>query len=550
MTGTIFRDVRTWALLGGALVLLAMVRSALPGSVPAAHPGSQESVEFQVVDDRSGGRQLLIRSGGGLIRYTEELEGALFPSSSDHAALLVRGNARRTERLVSIPTSLKWRRPMPVQPSAMVVRAAAEDAQGRMGPERIHTVPLLDHGALHVLSLVLPEGALFDADSGIYVVGNAMLHGVHAEDIEYEDDPRWWKYPGNFHGRGKDWERKGRIQLMAPDGKELLQTPVRLRMNGQLTRAFPQHALRVLFDTPLADPLFEGDGPGIRAVILRAAGNDQVKAFMRDALLQSACAGSSSEGSGALSCAVYVNGAYWGVHHLRHRMDEREIGRRHGIKAKQVAFVEEYEGSLTGEWRYIKDLKALVAGAKTWDGRDTSFVHSLGKQLDLDAFLEYMAIMLYVDNRDWPRTNTKFWRRIDDTSTGKGGAWKPVLQDLDLAFGAIAAPTADPWAHLRATSSPISTLFQAMMRSSAWEARFREIMLDLLSSRFAEERMVAQVDSMEALLAPEMARHTARWRKPADMQQWKQEVAVLRDFAQRRPEVLRRLLSEQPTPLP
>jgi hypothetical protein len=321
-------------------------------------------------------------------------------------------------------------------------------------------------------------------------------------------------------------------------------------MNGQLTRAFPQHALRVLFDEPLADPLFEGDGPGISAVILRAAGNDQTKAFMRDALLQSACAGSSSEGSGALSCAVYVNGAYWGLHHLRHRVDEREIGRRHGIKAKQVAFVEEYEGSLTGEWRYIKDLKALVAGAKTWDGRDTSFVHALGKQLDLDAFLEYMAIMLYVDNRDWPRTNTKFWRRVGDATSGHDERWRPVLQDLDLAYGAIATPTADPWQHIRSASSPMTTLFHALMRSPEWNARFKGVMLDLLDTRFAEERMVAQVDSMEALLAPEMGRHTARWRKPANVALWKQEVAVIRDFARRRPEVLRRLLSEQSTPLP
>ena len=551
MTGMIFRDVRTWALLGVAAGLLAMVRSALPSTVSAILPGSQERVEFQMVEGQGRGRQLLVRSSEGKrVQYSEDLEGPLTPSSSDQVTLPLHGNARRTDRLVSIPTSLKWRRPMPGQPSAMVVRAAALDELGRSGPERIHTMPLVDHGHLHVLSLIASEGALFDPDSGIYMVGNAMLHGVHAEDIEYEDDPRWWKYPGNYHGRGKEWERSARIQLMAPDGQELLQAPVRLRVNGQLTRAFPQHALRVLFDSPLPDPLFEGDGPGLQAVILRAAGNDQVKAFMRDAVLQSACAGTSVEVSKALSCVVYINGAYWGVHHLRHRMDEREIARRHGINAKQVVFVEERDGSLTGEWNYIRHLKELVVRAKTWDGKDPTFVNSLSEQLDLDAFLEYMAFMLYVDNRDWPMTNAKFWRRVGTPAIGSDSLWRPVLQDLDLAFGAVAPPTSDPWQHVHATRSSMTGLFQALMRSPEWNSRFREVMLDLLSTRFAEERMVAQVDSMHALLAPEMERHTARWRKPTDAEHWEQEVEVLRDFAKRRPEILRRLLSEQPTPLP
>jgi hypothetical protein len=551
MTGMIFRDARTWILLVAGMLVLAMVQRALPSDGPNAAATSLERVEFSIANEQEGSAQLVIRSmADGQVQYSEELEGPLTHMSTDKATLPIQGNARRTERLVSIPTSLKWRRPMPGQPSAMVVRAAPVDKYGVRGTERIHTIPLVDHGGLHVLSLVVPEGALFDPDSGIYVVGNAMLHDVHAEDIEYEDDPKWWKYPGNFHGRGKDWERSGTLQLLAPGGRELLQYPVDLRINGQLTRAFPQHALRILFDESLPDLIFEDDRPGIRAVILRTAGNDQVKAFMRDALLQSACAGSAAEVSRALSCVVYVNGAYWGVHHLRHRMDEREIARRHGIRAKEVVFVEENDGSLAGEWHYVKHLKELVVMAKAWNGTDPGFITTLGEQLDLDAFLEYMAIMLYVDNRDWPRTNTKFWRKGGEATSGHDALWRPVLQDLDLAFGAIAPPTADPWQHIRTSHSSMTTIFLALMRSPEWHARFQGIMLDLLDTRFAESRMVARIDSMEALLAPEMVRHAARWRKPAGIVRWKQEVDVLRDFAKQRPGVLRRMLSEQSTPLP
>lgn len=553
MAVRLFRDGRSWVLLGIALLSLGAVHLTLPDNKELPLSGSREEVIFEVQQAGDAEHELEVRStGGGALRISLEPEGPLGVANADRIRLPVLGNARRTDRLVCIPTSLKWRRPMPGQPSAMLVRAAAVDELGRMGPERFHTVPIVDHGGLPLLSLLVAESSLFDPDSGIYVVGNAMLHGVHAEGIDYATDTRWWKYPGNYHGRGKEWERPGRMQLLSADGQELFQGPLRLRINGQLTRAFPQHALRLLFDEPLSTTLFANDdgAAGYHALVLRGAGNDQMKAFMRDAFLQRLCAGGRVEVADALSCVVYINGAYWGLHHLRHRMDEREIARRHGLPAKEVVFVEELDGSLSGEWRYIDPLKGLVSQAREGKGGEASFIESMGLQLDLDAFLEYMAIMLYVDNRDWPRTNVKFWRRTGASALEKDGLWRPVIQDLDLAYGAISLPTSDPWAHIRSRNSPMIILFEALMQSPEWKERFRTILLDMLSGRFAEERVILQVDSMAALLAPEMDRHTARWRKPASKAHWLVEVEVLRDFARRRPATLRDLLDQGAPPHP
>lgn len=547
MVRRFFLDGRAWALFALLVTAFGLIFYALPDQVGPSFEGGLDEVRFDVLRDSAGTAHLIIRSvEGGRLRISENIEGPLDPLSVDRVILPVRGNVLRTEHLVSIPSGLKWRRPFLGQPSAMVVRATAMDELGRKGAVRFHTVPTVDHGELPVLSILVPEGALFDPDTGIYVVGNAILYGVHAQGIEYKSDPRWWKYPGNYHGRGKEWERRANMQMIAPDGTEMFQEAVRLRINGQLTRAFPQHALRVLFDEPLSAQLFDSrDDVGLRAMVVRSAGNDQVKAFMRDAVLQRACSGGLVEVADARTCVVYINGAYWGLHHIRHRMDEREIARRHGIAAKEVAFVEVIDGNLMGEWEHIKTLKRLATTARNLNEEDSEFLASMGQVVDIDAFLEYMAIMLYVDNRDWPRTNTKFWRRTGKAAKEQDGLWRPILQDLDLSFGANAPPTADPWEQARDLGSPFTHLLRALLYSPEWRARFHVVLRELLAGRLATTNVLAEVDAMVALLEPEMERHIARWRKPESFQLWTGEVEVMRKYARHRQVTMERMLIER-----
>ncbi len=169
----------------------------------------------------------------------------------------------------------------------------------------------------------------------------------------------------------------------------------------------------------------------------------------------------------------------------------------------------------------------------------------LEEQLDVEAFLEYMAIMFYMDNRDWPDNNVRLWRSTDGSTDGR---WRPIIQDLDLAFGAHMPASADPFPHFKSTPSPIGTLFLRMMQDEGLRQRFHATAEELLSTRFAAEHVIARVDSMEALLAPEMDRHTARWRKPSNAEQWRSEVQKLRDFAGARPDALRAILKATPIP--
>ncbi|HRD51401.1 MAG TPA: CotH kinase family protein, partial [Flavobacteriales bacterium] len=317
---------------------------------------------------------------------------------------------RAIARALATPTAIQWRHPKPGLPEALVVRAAQGDGARLHGPYAMRTYLFARH-ELPIVSISLASDDWLGADRGIAVPGNGALRAAHAVARSYAIDPKWWKYPGNYHGRGKAWERSARMQLIAADGEEMLQAGLSVRINGQMTRGFPQHALRLMFDEPLAaGPFVTGDGAGSRALVLRAAGNDQVKAMMRDAFQHRLCEGLPFGTSKALTCATYINGAYQGVYHLRQRLDEHEMARRLGVSAKRITIIEDKNVLYRGDTADVLRFSRLMGATERWDARDPAWLNTLESRLDVDGFLSYMASQMILGNMDWPRQNVKYWR--------------------------------------------------------------------------------------------------------------------------------------------
>jgi len=291
----------------------------------------------------------------------------------------------------------------------------------------------------------------------------------------------------------------------------------------------------------LRGPLFaDGDGAGTASLVLRAAGNDQVKAMMRDAYQHSPCAGMPFDVSRALPCVVYINGAYWGVHHLRQRMDEQELARRHGIPAKRITILEDRAEVYRGDSADARSFMRLVQRTEQWNGTDPAWIDSLNAQLDLEGYLVYMASQMILGNMDWPRQNVKYWRYNGPPGkqAPQDGRWYFIMGDSDLGFGANTPASGDMFAKVRPKNAPISRLFMAMMRSIVLRDRFVAHAQAVILGPLSPDRCATTLEKFVGLLAPEMERHTARWRKPLDVEAWQHEVRVMRDYARERgPEV-------------
>ncbi len=546
--------MRTGATLDGAAVGLCAIVFCCAGLAigmgKAPVPGPSRAVGAEPIFDPESafveeGSIVTIRSSNGGDLWWSVEAGAGPNRAGDRVSVAAFPDKRRAAHTTATATAMQWRHPLPGLPAALVMRASEVDERGSAGPWSMHTYVFTDHGRLPVLSISATHEALFSADSGICVVGDGLLRADEPVLRSYALDPKWWKYPGNYHGRGKAWEREARVQLINAEGGEVFQEEVALRVNGQMTRGFPQHALRMQFAEPLQVPLFaDGDGPGTTALVLRAAGNDQVKAMLRDAYQHGLCAGQPFDVSRALPCVVYINGAYWGVHHLRQRMDAEELGRRYDIPVKRITILEDQAELYRGDSAQVRDFMRLVIATERWNGEDPAWIDSLEKHMDLDGYLVYMASQMILGNMDWPRQNVKYWRYTGTpTKTGqRDGRWYFVMGDSDLSFGANTPPSGDMFARVRLKNAPISRLFMAMMRSPVLRERFVAHARGLVGGALSPERCSKRLEEMVALLSPEMRRHTARWRKPLNEEAWWVEIEVMREYARKRgPQVLEQL---------
>jgi len=522
---------------------VSFVRSPLPtplgvnGSAPRFSP-SNAFIE-------SGGSIGIAVTHGDRLWVTTRNDVKRSKAMAAEVVLHAVPDRRSIARALATPTAIQWRHPKSDLPEALVVRAAQGDGGRASGPFAMRTY-LFERHTLPIVSISMAPEDLLDADRGIAVPGNGLLRLPQSLMRSYAIDPKWWKYPGNYHGRGKAWERPARMQLIATDGEELLQSEVKLRINGQMTRGFPQHSFRLVFDEPLAmAPFADGDGLGSSALVLRAAGNDQVKAMLRDAYQHKLCEGLPFGTSKALTCVAYINGAYQGVHHLRQRIDDRELARRLGISRKHITIIEDQNALYRGDSAETKRFGALMGATERWDARDPAWLDTLEARIDVDGFLCYMASQMILGNMDWPRQNLKYWRYTGQPSKAPlDGRWRMLMGDSDLGFGANAPPSGDLFAQVRKAQVPVSRLFLAMMRHEGLRARFVQHGLDLLDGPLAAERCFAVLDSMASAMRPEMEWHTARWRKPANAAKWEKEVEVMRIFARERPEQARKQLIE------
>lgn len=533
MNGPAIRTCLGWA----ALVALALAwRAAIPRAKPVRRTSTIGGVEVEVrfAELRFTGPE------GATIHVTTD---GRIPTVADRAIdgpMAVLPDRRTADAWMRVPTSVQWRPPVPGLPAALTVRATAcvDDA---CGPVTTRTVLLHEH-KLPVLALAADPGAFFDPDTGIYVAG----HGIFRTDEEavrrFPHDHRWWKYPGNFQFRGKAWERQAQAELMEAGGGRRWSGPVRLRIHGNNTRGFPQHALRMKLPLNTVPWCGERRGGGHRTLVLRAGGNDQADSFLRDVVQHRMCAGLPFHTSGSRAVVVYLNGAYWGLHHLRERIDAQELSRRHGGDADGYTILEDRLLLYDGDQAEVKRFERTITMAERWDPEGPHYVDSLERRMDVDGFLTYMAAQIILGNLDWPDQNVKYWRWTgprDSAVPVHDGRWRFIMGDSDMGLGYAGPVSADLFQHVERHQGPVAQVYKALLRSSELRRRFRSIVLDLLDGALSGPAMVTAIDAEAELLAPEMALHVARWRRPSSVAEWARKVEDLRTFARARGAVVR-----------
>ena len=385
---------------------------------------------------------------------------------------------------------------------------------------------LIDEPATRLLTVALgiEDWRLFNHRNGWFVEGTDP------------EDPNW-----DTHR-----EHPAHIDIFEADGSRVHAGTMGFRLFGGASRAHPQKSFSLSgrkeygnkrVDYPLFGPEGEDD---FRFLVLRNGGSDWGRSFLRDALMTGLLRDRSwtLDRQAARPAQVYINGEYWGIYHLREKINPRFLEDHHpGVDKDSLSLLEHENSVKHGDASAYAALRTFV---RTSNLRDPEAYARLGTLMDIDNFQQLQIAQTYFDNRD-AGGNIRYWR--PHTPDGR---FRWILYDVDQGFG---LHRTDGWASntldlYTAADGPVwpnppwSTLFQRqLLANPTYRRHFVNRTLDYLHTDFSAEAVTERIDAAVAALEDDMPRQLARWDIRAES--WSYQLDQLRRFALYRPEYLR-----------
>ncbi len=391
-------------------------------------------------------------------------------------------------------------------------------------PSRIQTRTYIFDGRheLPLISIVSEPSNFFDSETGFYVSGNNAS----------EDFPH---FGANFW---EDWERPIHFSFYEEDGSLGLAFNGGSKIFGGWSRGHPQHSLSIFARNrygleEMNYPIFPNrDYTNFQALVLRNSGNDWSNSMIRDATTTGLMEGTDLEFQAYRPAVVYINGAYWGIHNIREKINEHFLATKFNIPPDELDLLELDGQVIHGDNQDYLNLIDFVE--KNTFISDENY-QVVTEQIDIENFVLYTVAQIYCNNTDWPGNNIKFWRPKD-------GKWRWILFDTDFGFGPwgntdyffntlefAMSPNGPAW-----PNPPWSTLlFRRLLQNTNFKQAFANRMADELNTRFLPDRVTAHIDRLADAIAFEINPHYDRWGQPVFY--WFDRLGSMKTFADNRP---------------
>jgi gliding motility-associated-like protein len=286
----------------------------------------------------------------------------------------------------------------------------------------------------------------------------------------------------------------------------------------------------------------------IDAPIFKAAANDNYTfsggAHLRDAYCHdiSIVADMKLDQRATEFCIVYINGEYWGVYDVREKADDLDYTNHYYDQPEHFV---DYLKTWGGTWEEYGDgqndwdgLVAFITGNDMTDAANYDYVIS---QYNQTSLIDYFVLNSYVVATDWLNWNTAWWR--GEHPDGDAKRWKYVLWDMDATFGHYinytgvpdTSPEADP-CNPEGLGDPGGQghvpILNALLENEDFFAEYINRYASMSNSHFSCEHMNYFLDSMTAVIGPEMQGQVDRW--GGTYAGWEGAVQELRDFIDER----------------
>ncbi|MBQ9640631.1 MAG: CotH kinase family protein [Bacteroidaceae bacterium] len=291
-------------------------------------------------------------------------------------------------------------------------------------PSEVTTRTFITDGKAYVfpiVSVATDDDNLHDWERGLFEYGPNGRPG----------NGQSWNFNGNM-----DWDRPANFEYILLDGSQAVNQEVDMAMCGGWSRAWTPHSFKLkaakyyMGKNTLDYDFFSDSKPGLKHRVLqvRNGGNDTSQR-LKDAALQELVrrSGLYVDGQAWKPVHVFLNGSYYAVLNMREPNNKRYAQTNYNIDPDQMDQFEIGPDSgyvqMTGTEDKFLEWYELSANAA-----DPAVYQQICQMVDIDEYINYMAVELYLNNTDWPQNNVKGFRDRED------GKFHFVIFDLDFAF--------------------------------------------------------------------------------------------------------------------
>ena len=385
----------------------------------------------------------------------------------------------------------------------------------------VHTYIISADGfSLPVISISTDSTYLWDDEFGIYCQGNGE-YGLTGNGVDYKVN--WnndWRRPVNFE------------YFPVGNNSSVLNQLGEMRIAGGWSRANPQKTLIVYGNKRFGIKRFEYDifeekpNQEIKSFMIRNSGNDFWSTHFRDAATQLFMGGKVDVDYQAYQPAIfYLNGEYWGIQNLRERSTEDFVLANYATE--DIDMIEDWWGELkAGDKIYWNELMNELRKASS--ERNYQWIID---QIDIDEYINYMILQIYVSNTDYPGNNMVMWR-----PRKAGGQWRFIIKDTDHGLGGAGAEdgvkdavTHNALKFNTADNGDDRKLFNALLTQDSFRqklySRFAVYMGDLLHYNSTSQ----VIDSIQNLLEPSIQDHLTRWNLRS-LDSWRDEISKMKEW--------------------
>lgn len=360
-----------------------------------------------------------------------------------------------------------------------VVKAIAVDGDGKTVAKQSQTFFVnvaLSNEVLNqpVISITTNPDDLFDYFNGMYVAGRTYEDALAKGEDTVEK--------ANYYN---GWVKDGFVEFFDSDKSKTYEGNIKLSMLKDYSITSPQRGFVLENISPVQGCGLYNYTADNNSLNLQTYKRDN-DGRMRETIISELVSAGAAGVNDFESCALFIEGEYWGNYMLRAVCDEKYIKNNFGVDKPVVI----YKNKKINDAQYEVMFEEFKNFVKNTDMSVSENYAYLQEMMDVQSYIDYFCTNMYFANAEYGDEEAAMWRSVQVSDEKYcDGKWRFVLGKMDMTLAnsvseGLSSATIDSYLMPKVSDDWI---LQSLMANAEFREQLKKTMEDMVNNIFTEE---------------------------------------------------------------